>query len=419
MKGRIQRKCYFMSGWDMKYTRPPKKEQNIRLGGAHGLTSKARPSGGFKGLKTWNISCQVSRVKGVENRGSSGHFVGEYIERPEECIIAYGDSPEEGKKKYAELEEKLFKQKKNSVIQRRLNIPLPKEILNDPQKVEKLLKTLQNNYFSSCYAFSAALHKSENFKNPHIHVQYSNVDGNFKAIREFQDPALLDSVKKDIKYFIESELWIKCAMKGIGKGIKHYLKWIAGALKRAEEAERRGDGGKMMREYAEKYPLFNEYISERNRKYSERAIQLKENKLKKATEGEIVCVEEFSEKIKKKANSFLGKFYSQKEKEQIKKDLEVNQQIIDDLKKKAAMPDYATELAEKEQLEKKRKAKTRDRKTEDIQQEKDLKTEDQNTENLGKFIKENNLKPEDIKPKTPKPENQAGILNLNTIKRDR
>ncbi|RZD18984.1 MAG: hypothetical protein EVG15_02460 [Candidatus Acididesulfobacter diazotrophicus] len=298
-------------------------------------------------MKTWNISCQVSRVKGVESKGRSGAFTN-YIERDKECVIAYGDTPEEGKEKYRELEERLFRQKKNSVIQRRFVIPLPKEILNNPEKVEKLLKTLQSRYFSSCYAFSAALHKSENFKNPHIHVQYSNVDGNFKAIREFQDPTMLDAVKKDIKYFIESELKIKCQMKGIGKGIKHYPKWVGAALKRAEEAEKKGDNGKMMRDYEERYPLFAQYLSERKRKLYERAIQLKENKIKKATEGEIVCVEEFSEKIKKKTSGFLGKFYSKKEKEQIKKDLEANQGIIDDLKKKAAMPDYAAELEERE-----------------------------------------------------------------------
>ncbi|MHB1697927.1 MAG: hypothetical protein ACYCSQ_07510 [bacterium] len=378
--GRIPRQCDFMAGWDSGYTRPPKKEnQKIRIGGAHGLVGKSRPSGGFKGLRTWNISCQVSRVKGVAERGTSGHFVGEYIERPEECVIAVGDTPAEGKKKYAELEEKLFKQKKNSVIQRRFVIPLPKEILNNPEKVEKLLKTLQNNYFSSCYAFSAALHKSEkDFKNPHVHIAYSNVDANFKAIREFRDPAMLDAVKKDIKNFVEQELGIKCAMKGIGKSIKHYPKWIAGALKRAEEAERRGDGGKMMNEYAEKYPAFAEYISERNRKYTERVIQLKENKLKKVTEGEIVCVEEFSEKIKKRASGFLGKFYSKAEKAGIKADLEVNQDIVNDLKKKADGLNFAAELAEKERLEKERKAQAQDRKTEDVQQEKDLKPETKN-----------------------------------------
>ncbi|MHB8232081.1 MAG: hypothetical protein ACYDDB_04185 [bacterium] len=328
--GRIPRQCDFMAGWDSGYTRPPRKEnQKIRLGGAHGLTSK---SGGFKGLKTWNISAQVSRVAGVESKGRSGAFT-EYIERDKECVVAYGDTGQEGKKKYAELEEKLLKQKKNSVIQRRFVIPLPKEILNSPPKVEKLLKTLQTRYFSSCYAFSAALHKSENFKNPHVHIAYSNVDANFKAIREFRDPAMLDSVKKDIKNFIEHELKIKCQMKGIGKSIKHYPKWIAGALKRAQEAEKRGDGGKMMKEYAEKYPAFNEYISERNRKYTERAIQLKEGKLKKTTEAEAMCIEEFSEKIKKRAGGFLGKFYSKKEKEQIKQDIAHNERIIDNLKK--------------------------------------------------------------------------------------
>jgi hypothetical protein len=362
-----------MAGWDSGYTRPPKKEnQKIRLGGAHGLTSK----GGFKGLKTWNISAQVSRVKGIENKGRSGAFT-EYIERDKECVVAFGDTPAEGKKKYAEIEANL--RQKNGVIQRRFVIPLPKEILNNPSKVEKLLSTLQTRYFSSCYAFSAALHKSENFKNPHVHIAYSNVDANFKAIREFQDPALLDSVKKDIKNFIEAELKIKCQMKGIGKSIKHYPKWVAAAAKRAQEAEKRGDGGKMFNEYAERYPLFAQYVSERKRKLFERAIQLKENKLKKVTKGEIVCVEGFNEKIKKRADGFLGKFYSKSEKEGIKQDLEVNEEIINELKKKAAVPDFKAELEERERLEKERKAQTKNLKTETQEKEKTLSPE---TENL-------------------------------------
>lgn len=267
-KGRIQSACDFMAGWDSGYTRPPKKEnQNIRIGGAHGITSKARPAGGFKGLKTWNISAQVSRVAGVESKGRSGAFC-EYIERDKECVVSYGDEAKIAKDKYSEIEENV--RQKNSVIQRRFVIPLPKEILNSPEKVEKLLKTLQTRYFSACYTFSAALHKSENLGNPHIHIAYSNVDGNFKAIREFQDPNMLDAVKKDIKFFVENELKITCSMKGIGKAIKHYPKWLDGALKRAEADKT----GKLMQEYEERYPLFAEYVSERKRKLYERAIQL-------------------------------------------------------------------------------------------------------------------------------------------------
>ena len=374
--GRIPRQCDFMAGWDMKYTRPPRKEnQKIRRGGG-GLTFKSRPAGGFKGLKSWNISAQVSRVKGVESKGRSGAFC-EYIERDKECIISYGDTGREGKEKYRELEEKLFNQKKNSVIQRRFVIPLPKEILNNPEKVEKLLSTLQTRYFSSCYAFSAALHKSENFKNPHVHIAYSNVDANFKAIREFRDPALLDSVKKDIKNFIESELKIKCQMKGIGKSIKHYPKWVAAALKRAEAAEKGGDNGKMMKEYEERYPLFAQYLSERKRKLYERAIQLKENKIKKTIGAEAMCIEGFNEKIKKRASGFMGKFYSKKEKKGIKDALEVNQEIINDLKAKAGSLNFAAELAErereKERIEKERKkAENQTLKTENREQKQDF-----------------------------------------------
>ncbi len=373
--GRIPRTCDFMAGWDMKYTRPPRKEnQKIRLGGAHGLTSR----GGFKGLRTWNISAQVSRVKGIESKGRSGAFC-EYIERDKECLAAYGDTPAEGKKKYAEIEANL--RQKNGVIQRRFVIPLPREILNNPEKVEKLLKTLQTRYFSSCYAFSAALHKSENFKNPHIHIQYSNMDAGFKAVREFQDPALLDSVKKDIKNFIEQELKISCQMKGIGKSIRHYPKWVAAALKRAEADK----SGKLMNEYSERYPLFAQYVSERKRKLYERAIQLKENKLKKVIKGEITCVEGFSEKIKKRASGVLGKFYSKSEKEGIKQDLEVNQGIIDDLKQKAGSLNFAAELEErereKERLEKERKkAESQNRTAENISREKNLKPESLKTE---------------------------------------
>ncbi|MHB1645623.1 MAG: hypothetical protein ACYCSW_03835 [bacterium] len=364
----IQRNCKFMQGWDLKYTRPPKKEnQKIRIGGAHGSVSK----GGFKGLKTWNISCQVSRVKGVENRGRSGQFC-EYIERDKECVQAFGDSPAEGKKKYAEIEQNL--RQKNGVIQRRFVIPLPLEILNNPEKVEKLLKTLQDRYFSSCYAFSAALHKSENYKNPHVHIQYSNVDANFKAIREFQDPNMLEAVKKDIKNFIEAELKIKCEMKGIGKSIKHYPKWLDGALKRAEADK----SGKLMQEYKERYPLFAEYVSERNRKLYERAIQLKENKIKKTGGEEIMCVQNLSEKIKKQAGSWI---YSKKEKEELKKDIKINDEVIDEIKNSVGGFDFSEELRLKEEREHKEKEKQEKLKKE--QKNKDEKKE------LVKIVKEN------------------------------
>ncbi|MHB1646725.1 MAG: hypothetical protein ACYCSW_09525 [bacterium] len=374
----IQRNCKFMAGWDMKiYTRPPKKEnQKIRLGGAHGSVAK----GGFKGLKTWNISAQVSRVKGVENRGRSGAF-SEYMERKEECVVAYGDESKIAKQKYAELEEKLFKQKKNSVIQRRFVIPLPKEILNNPEKVGKLLNSLQDRYFSSCYTFSAALHKSENCKNPHVHIAYSNVDANFKAIREFQDPNMLNEIKKDIKFFIENELKIKCQMKGIGKSIKHYPKWISGAVKRAEEAEKRGDGGKMMREYEERYPLFSEYISERNRKLYERAIQLKENKIKKTAEVEKMCVVNLNENIKNKINGTWSWLYSKKEKEELKKDIKINDEVIDEIKNSVGGYDFAEELRQKEERERLEKEKQ-----EKLKKEQNNKNE---KKELVKVVKEN------------------------------
>ena len=339
MKGRIQRKTNFGDiGWISNYTRPPKKKENqkIRIGGAHGSIAK----GGFKGLKTWNISCQASRIKGVESKGRAGAFC-EYMERKEECVLAYGDEAKIAKDKYKEIEQNL--RQKNGVIQRRFVIPLPKEILNNPAKLEKFFRTIESKYFAASYCFSASLHKGDE-KNPHVHIQYSNVDANFKAIREYQDPNMLREIKKDIKNFIENELKIQCKLKGVGKSIKHYQKWIAGAYQRAEADK----SGKLMREYSERYPAFAEYVSERRRKVYERVISIKENKIKNVAKKEVEAVNTMTEKMVKKSNSWL---YSKVEKEELKKDIEVNKEYVSYVATSTGNLNFSEELRQKEERE--------------------------------------------------------------------
>jgi hypothetical protein len=246
-----------------KYVKRPKnqepkllKSKKLELGNTQ-LKSK---------YKTWNVSAQASSVSGIKNRGRSAKFV-DYIARKEECLALYSD--ENAKEKFKELDDKLLSKRKNLTVQKRFVIPLPKEFLNNPEKLtEKFGKQLFDKYFSNCYAFSMALHAGgKDFKNPHFHVAYSVVDNSLKNIRELNNKNFPDEIRKNIAQFIESELQIKCVLKQ-GKAIKHYPKWVAAAYERAQKDQT----GKLLKEYSERYAVFAEYASERERKRLEREI---------------------------------------------------------------------------------------------------------------------------------------------------
>lgn len=288
--------------WKIRFAKPPRreKERKIRISGGkarlnfgRAFTAGAANDGKkFSSGKTWSVSVMAKVVSGVKNKGYSGAYA-RYIERPGECLSAYGDS--ESSKKFNELDEKLLSENPKRVIQRKLDIPVPKEWLNDPDKLtEKFGKLLEEKYFDVCYTWNMALHQGGNdFKNPHIHVIFAPVDSELKNIRDFskQNKGFLQSVKEDVKDFVSNELGINAVLKEYKKNkepgaIKHYPKWVANALKRAEAAEQAGDGGKMMRDYAEKYPIFQEYQDERHRKKLEKNLSENIEKSKELLAGQ-------------------------------------------------------------------------------------------------------------------------------------
>lgn len=249
-----------------KYTKRP-KNQEPKLLKSKKLGLGGNANGQFKSrYKTWNVSAQASSVSGIKNRGRSAKFI-DYIARKEECLALYGD--ENAKERFKELDDKLLSKRKNLTVQKRFVIPLPKEFLNNPEKLtEKFGKQLFDKYFSNCYAFSMALHSGgKDMKNPHFHIVYSVVDNSMKNIRELNNKNFPAEIRKNIAQFIESELQIKCGLKQ-GKAIKHYPKWVAAAYERAQKDQT----GRLLKEYSERYAVFAEYTHERERKKLEREI---------------------------------------------------------------------------------------------------------------------------------------------------
>ena len=256
---------FFSPSWQEKFTRPPKKDESkIRISPGTARSNFSNHKGDFSGSKTWSVSVMASVVSGVKDKGRAAAFA-EYIERPEECLCAVGDK--EAAKKFKEIENKLLSTDPKRVTQRRLIVPVPKEFLNNPDELmKKFAAEFGKKYFDVCATWSMALHAGgEDLKNPHIHIIYSPVDSSGKNIRDLDKSnyLFLDSLKKDVGTFINQELGIKIRTIDKSQARKRFPKWVAQAYKRAELAN---DGGKMLKEYAEKYPIFTEYMEEKRRK---------------------------------------------------------------------------------------------------------------------------------------------------------
>lgn len=241
-----------------KYTKRPRTEK-IKSYGIKGIPLNLFSNSHSKNYN-WKISILAKNIGGVANKGRSGKFV-DYIRREAESLINVGDI--DAKRRFNELDDKLLSRRKNSVIQRRLIIPVPSEFLKNKDKLmEKFGQQMQDKYFGACYTWTASLHAGgKDFKNPHIHIIYSNCDNNLRNIREFHDKDFLDSFKKDVGIFINRELGIKCEVglpktkKEFGiKGGKHYPQWVIGTFKKYE------NNPEKLKEYCDKYSILQDYM---------------------------------------------------------------------------------------------------------------------------------------------------------------
>lgn len=256
---------FFTPSWKEKYTPAPKKDESkIRIGSGSARKNFSGRKGGFSGTKSWSVSVMASVVGGVKDKGRASAFA-EYIERKEECLCAAGDP--EAKKKFAELEKKLLSDNPKRVTQRRLIVPVPKEWLKNPDKLtEKFAAEFGKKYFDMCATYNFALHAGgEDLKNPHIHIIFSPIDANMKNIRDLSKSnyKFLPAFKADVGAFIKQELGIEIRTVNKGEARKRFPEWVAQVFKRAEQAEFAGDSGKMMKEYAERYPIMAEYLQEK------------------------------------------------------------------------------------------------------------------------------------------------------------
>jgi 5S rRNA maturation endonuclease (ribonuclease M5) len=239
-----------------KYTKRPRTEK-IKFYGIKGIPHF---SNSHSKNYNWKISILAKNIGGVANRGRSGKFV-DYIRRKAESLINVGDI--DAKQRFNELDDKLLSRRKNSVIQRRLIIPVPAEFLKDKDKLmEKFGQQLQDKYFGACYTWTASLHSGgKDFKNPHIHVLFSNCDNYLRNIREFHDKDFISSIKHNTAQFFTKELGLNCEVGlpkikkelGITAG-KHYPQWVIGTYKKYE------NNPEKFKEYCEKYSILQDYM---------------------------------------------------------------------------------------------------------------------------------------------------------------
>jgi hypothetical protein len=245
----------------------------------------------------------ASVVSGIKDRGRAAAFAS-YIERKEECICAVGDK--EAKQKFNELEKKLLSENPKRVLQRRLIVPVPTEFLNNPDKLmQKFAEQFGKKYFEPCSTYNFALHAGgKDMKNPHIHIIFSPIDINGKNIRDLSKSnyMFLDAFKKDVGQFLHNELGVEIRTIDKKQARKRYPRWVAEAAKRAEKAELNGDGGALKREYMQRYPIFCEFLKEKERKK-----ELKEfNELKSEEKKFKLKFKNFAEKTKKVFDKITG-----------------------------------------------------------------------------------------------------------------
>ena len=290
--------------WKEKYSRAPKKKENeLRISSGVARGNFSAHKGGFSGNKTWSVMARATVFSGVKNRGRAAAFA-EYIERKEECICAVGDP--EAKKKFAEIEKKLLSENPNRVTQRQLTIPVPVEFLNNADKnMQKFAEQFGKKYFDICATWNMALHQGgKDMKNPHIHIIFSPVDAAGKNIRDLSKSnyMFLDAFKKDVGQFLHNELSVEIRTIDKKQARKRYPRWVVEAAKRAEKAELAGDKGALKQEYIKRYPIFEEFIKEKERKKKLQEFNELKSEEKKFNEK----FKDFAEKTKKVFDKITG-----------------------------------------------------------------------------------------------------------------
>ncbi len=292
-----------------KYVKRPKKEneKTIKISGRARANFNGH-SGGYKGQMSHTLFTNAQNISGVENRGRAGAFC-DYISRQEEALAIYGNK-DEAKAHFKRVENEILPKRSNSVIQRRLVVQLTREFLNNPDvNLEKLCKNLDEKYFSSSGVFFVALHAGgKDFRNPHLHIVFSNRDTNLKNIREYTKKDFLFNVKKDIAQFISHEIGVKCDISKTRKESRHYPRWVTEAFRRALKDKT----GETLNKYIEKYPIFAEYAESQKAKIIDKKIITKEQKIKEIARSEIAILDKTQKKIEKRVGSWLGKLYTNK-----------------------------------------------------------------------------------------------------------
>ena len=137
-----------------------------------------------------------------------------------------------------------------------------------------------------------------------------------------------------------------------------------------------------MEEYKKRYTSLAAYAAEQNLKLNEKVIKNKENKIKKTAEEEIKAVNTMTEKMVKKANSWL---YSKKEKESLREDIKVNEEYVSYLSKSSGGFNFEEELLrqkeERERLAKIEKEKQEQTKEQELKKDIIISNNEQKQEN--------------------------------------
>jgi len=340
--------------------RPKREKQKLTVSSGSAHSNFSAHSGGFKGNMSHTLFVNAQNISGTANKGRASEFI-DYLCRDKECLATYGD-PVETKKSYKSIEDNLLSKRKNSVIQRRLVIQLPKEFLNSAESnMTELCKQLDEKYFSVSKAFFVSLHQGgSDFRNPHLHIVFANVDNDFKNIRAYHDKDFLFSLKKDIAQFIQVEVGVDCKISEVKKPqSKHFDRWVTEAFKRAKKAEEQGDGGALMKSYMDRYTPFADFVASQLMQNSEKIIKEKENKIKEIAEKEAEKIKIMNEKIAKKAKNWL---YSKKQRDEFKKDILSNNKIINNLKNKAKI-----DFTKEKELQRQKQTPTKDAFTQDLE----------------------------------------------------
>ncbi len=298
-----------------KYAKRPKREneKTLKVNGrarANFLSHK----GSFKGEMSHTLFTNAQNISGIENRGRSCNFL-DYISDKDKALAVYGDK-DRAKEHFKKIENDILPKRTNSVIQRRLVVQLPKEFLSNADKnLENISKMLDEKYFSRSGAFVIALHDGgADFRNPHLHIVFSNRDTDLKNIREYHDKNFLNAVKKDIAQFITQEIGVKCEVSKEKKNSRHYPRWVTEAYKRAIK----DTTGETLKKYIEKYPIFENYVNDINLRDS-----LKDLKKEK---------KEFNQKFNnfaKKNKKVFGKIHGPEEAEIKNKVKKIKEGIMD------------------------------------------------------------------------------------------